>query len=905
MAKSSQIDTRALGGSDTERDRLRGYGLRLVSGADGVHHFPIRHHSPACALHLKRALAELRPDVIVLEMPADFGELVPLLLKAETVPPVAIVAVSERSDTSREAALTPSVLGYWPISASSPEWVAMKAAKASGARLVLADLASGWRLALDATSPSCEEPAEGDDEASDNEAGDDASDTPEGEPKTRLAGAADPGAPTVLTGDELLSYSAYAESLVRRTGSRDFNEVWDRLFESRAGEDDWRGFFCDVGVHCLLCRETTSRADMAEDGTLSREIAMRAAIAAAKAEAGGGRIAVILGGFHTPAMLDPPVEPEPEPAGDGRPAMPAQGSPSRSYLIRYSEDMLDRLNGYASGMPSPGYYARLMAASDTSASETGDHAGQPAKGDTPARNLAAETLLGLRRSIREARQGQAPALPSVIEAVRHAGDLATLRGLPGPGRMEIFDAARSCLVKDELHLYASPVLARLRQIMAGDSVGTVPRDSGAPPLVADFRLRAAALRFSLESIGERSRELDLHRKPQHRAASRFLHATKLLETGFARIDRSSMPASGPGRRPVLTEVWTYGFKPSVEARLVALAGIGGSIETACLTVLARRIAALRDAGRGDDCEAAAAVLVDAAKAGLIGRSAALMPHIGEAIASDADFCRVVGALQRLEALWRGRRGLGLERERRLSPLVASAYRRAIDLMAGLTETSPERTGDVGQALAGLYHLVDRVAAGGEALDGAGDRGDAELKLIDPSLFDERIRTLHGAETSPYLTGVVAAIAHLAGWAEPEALAETIRAGLAADTFDGATRCAPLAGAIAVLPALLRRVGGVIDAVDAVFESIDEDEFVTLLPALRKTFSALDPDEVDALAGRVAEVKALDAPLDLAPAEISEAEMLANTRRAAALAAIVERRGLGAWLESGTGAGDER
>ena len=133
MAKSSQIDTRALGGSDTERDRLRGYGLRLVSGADGVHHFPIRHHSPACALHLKRALAELRPDVIVLEMPADFGELVPLLLKAETVPPVAIVAVSERSDTSREAALTPSVLGYWPISASSPEWVAMKAAKASGA----------------------------------------------------------------------------------------------------------------------------------------------------------------------------------------------------------------------------------------------------------------------------------------------------------------------------------------------------------------------------------------------------------------------------------------------------------------------------------------------------------------------------------------------------------------------------------------------------------------------------------------------------------------------------------------------------------------------------------------------------------------------------------------------------
>ena len=269
------------------------------------------------------------------------------------------------------------------------------------------------------------------------------------------------------------------------------------------------------------------------------------------------------------------------------------------------------------------------------------------------------------------------------------------------------------------------------------------------------------------------------------------------------------------------------------------------------------------------------------------------------------FAACVGALQRLEALWRGRRVLGLERQSGLSPLVVAAYRRAIDLMAGLTDTSPERAKDIGEALAGLYHLVDRIASGGEALAGAGNARDAGPALIDPALFDERMRTLHRAETSPYLAGVVSAIAHLAGWAEPNALAETIRAGLAADTFDGATRCAPLAGAIAVLPALLRRADGVINVVDAVLESIDEDEFVAFLPALRKTFSALDPDEVDALAGSVTELKALAEPLELAIAEISEAEMLANTRRAAALTTIVERRGLSAWLGSATQAGDER
>ena len=226
MANGRHNDEQAQGDFDAERERLRDYGLRLISGTDGVHHFPIRHHSPACALHLQRALAELRPDVIVLEMPADFGALVPLLLREETVPPVAIVAVSERSGKTREAALTPSVLGYWPISASSPEWVAMKAAKASGAELVLADLSSGWRLADEATSPSAEEPTRDGDE----EEGDDGTTASEIGLTTGPT-AADPGAPNVLTDDGLLSYSAYAKNLVRRTGSRDFNEVWDRLFE--------------------------------------------------------------------------------------------------------------------------------------------------------------------------------------------------------------------------------------------------------------------------------------------------------------------------------------------------------------------------------------------------------------------------------------------------------------------------------------------------------------------------------------------------------------------------------------------------------------------------------------------------------------------------------------------------
>ncbi len=282
-----------------DRAAMLAYGRRVVSGAGGVFHFPIRHHSPACALHLARALHEIRPRAVVVEMPADFAPVLPLILDPATRPPVAVVSVQAEAGEGG-----PSVIGYWPLSATAPEWVALQTAAALGARTVLADLPAQRRL-----------------------------DLPD------AAG----GGPAVLTDERPLAYSDYAQGLVARLGARDFNEAWDRLCESRAAEADWRGFFADVGVHCALGRRTASAASMAADGTLAREAYMRAALAAAVAE--GGPIAVVTGGFHTSALLDPPDEaPPPEPRSP---------PPSRAYLVRYAHASLDRINGYGAGMPSP------------------------------------------------------------------------------------------------------------------------------------------------------------------------------------------------------------------------------------------------------------------------------------------------------------------------------------------------------------------------------------------------------------------------------------------------------------------------------------------------------------------------------------------------------------------------
>ncbi|MBZ9558924.1 MULTISPECIES: DUF5682 family protein [unclassified Modicisalibacter] len=830
------------------RERLRVYGERLVGGTDGVFHFPIRHHSPACALHLKRALAELRPAAIVLEMPADFEPLVPLLAHQETEPPIAIVSVIDRDSRDRFA---PAVLGYWPISDSAPEWVALKAAGAIGASLHFADLPSGVRLSLH----------------------------DEGEQETSAARLT----PQVLTDEDAITYSNYAQALIRRVGARDFNEVWDRLFESRVGDSDWRQFFADVGRDCLLCRETTSERQMAEDGMLAREAMMRDVLAEAKAAAGGRPVAAIFGGIHTPALLDPPSDPQRRPEnGQVAPSHAAD----RAYLVRYTEADLDLLNGYASGMPSPRHYARLLAMA-----ETGDHA---------ASRLATETFLDLAEALRRREGSLPPALPTLTEAVRHAEALARLRELPGPGRSEILDAARSCLLKDEDLFYGSDILETLHELMTGAGIGKVPKEAGTPPLLDAARRRAEALRFSIDEPSVKTRQLDIHRKARHRAASRFAHAMALLETDFATLKRGPNLATAKGMKPVLFEVWTYAWLPSVEARLTALAATGDTLEAACVFVLREAIVALENAGRSDDSEAAVALLGDAAKAGVLAHAHDIFPHLDQALAADADFSRLVRALARLEGLWRGRRVLGLSRTAALAPLVETAYRRTLDLIPTLIDAPAAAMPADARALADLYHLTQRLTTMGGAdetvpVQGQEGAAPASAPRVDRAVFEDRLRGLIAAMPQGALAGVLATIGFLSGWRSEGDVAQVVRSGLEAASLSPQERCGPLDGALAVSAVLLRRSEEVLGVVDAFLARIDEDSFLSLLPALRKTLSVLDPDEVDALAARIGSLQSLPAPLDLDMPHVGESEVRDNLARSRALTGLIEARGLDHWL----------
>lgn len=111
--------------------------LQRMHGADSVALFGIRHFSPAGAVHAVSVIERLRPDCLLVELPADAQALLPLLLDEGTVPPVALVSWV-RDDPQTAAVL--------PLASFSPEYRAIKKAAQIGAEIRFIDLPSGLFL---------------------------------------------------------------------------------------------------------------------------------------------------------------------------------------------------------------------------------------------------------------------------------------------------------------------------------------------------------------------------------------------------------------------------------------------------------------------------------------------------------------------------------------------------------------------------------------------------------------------------------------------------------------------------------------------------------------------------------------------------------------------------------------
>ena len=813
-----------------------------------MHLVPIRHHSPACALALRALLEEVRPAVVLIEGPAEYTDLLPALQDAATVPPVAVLSLGE------------GAASYYPLAEFSPEWVALRWAGASGAEAAFIDRGALF--------------------GADDDAG---------------AGA---GGRT-LQAEYHLARSAALDALAARLGCRDHDEIWEQLFEDRATADirDWRGFFADTLAWSGLARLDAEPEVLDADGTRAREAVMAAAllerlpgsgVGGAGAGAPDAPIVVVTGAFHTPALLDA-LDSAPEAPDAGAPDAPDPRPGTGGWLIRYDFARLDSLRGYGAGMPSPGLWRRAWRAR----TEPG----------TSGRDFAAGVVLDVAAALRGLRQPLGTA--QVEAAVEQALGLAALRGRAWPGRTDLLDALRSCLVKDDAGLSGN-LGAAVASVFAHSRPGEVPAGTCAPPLVAEVRERLAAMRFMLDDALEHRTALDTARKPRHRERRELLAAMRFVGSGFAWQTGGADLVAGTGAGQFVEE-WAYAWTPAVEAELVRAAERAPTLDALIRARLAERL------GSEPGAEALAALLIELVVMGESGLAGPVCDALEPALADLSGLGALAEVLHRLMDLVEGSGrlspGRAAERSRAMVRRGVASLAELVAEAAGLEDDEAADAVDALMSVRDLLVRLGRTAADPDAPEGpdapAPGGAGAGAPAADPDAGRQAVArevdVLRRTRTAaPILVGCATGIAASIGSLSRAEVAGAVVAHLSAGADPG--RLADfLVGLVRACPDLVLRAPDTLEAVTRALTGLDEPGFLAILPDLRRAFSALRPTETHRLAEQVAALTGARASQIDVVWRIDPQWAEAGRRLEADLVAGLVRDGLGQWAGS---SGDE-
>lgn len=755
---------------------------------------PIRHHSPACAFMVRAAIRQTRPEMVLIEAPSDLEGFVPLLCDAGTIPPVAIVALTLPSDEGTdpgEAEMT-----YIPFARHSPEFVAIREARAVGARVRFIDLPCASRHDRDP----------------------------------------DAGPPVA---EQAFGTADFIQAMTRKLALRDGDEVWDHLFETRLGQDDWRGFFADTYAYCAALRATTSVETIAGDDTLAREAAMRWHLR----QAGEACVVIVAGGFHVPALID-----------EAAPATRPVATKLASYLVRYSEDQLDSRSGYGAGLRFARWYDRLWELADA------------AQGPPDWRQATLEAGLGFAAA--SAATGRRVGVSQIVELVSIASGLARLKGREAVLARDLIDAARTALVKAEAGT-ADPYTETMAAWLTGHRLGDVPAAAGQPPLIADARARARHARIDLGDSLRKTRSLDIRRNAAHRNASRFLHQMTLIDTGFAQLREGPDFIAGH-RNGLLHEEWLVAWTPLVEARLIAHSGHSATVPRAALHQLEAQRLQLAEDGQGNDLAALTRLVLIGLRAGLARYLAPLVDALKLAIAASPDLGGLAALIGRLSGAAQPDDPLYDPYAPDLVGVCVLAFNQAITLITNLAE-APDMA---------LSQRIDDLRTLDAMLRGPyGERFDHRrfLAALDDLLANRACL--------PRLAGAVMALLVRAGHQPPTTLATLLRGTLTGVGISPTERAQALEGMIGTAPMLLWLNGEILTAANAALAALDETTFLSALPALRRGFTHLAPHETDRLAEALGEMHGVSAGQLLAD-ETADLALLA--RAAAADRALGER-----------------
>jgi hypothetical protein len=807
-------------------DAIRSLGASLVSPELVI--FPVRHHSPACAWQLRRWLLQTRPCAVLVEGPRSFDPLIPMLVHPAARMPLAVYTYTTfkaqgEQPTKRRAA-------YYPFCDHSPELIALQACRADGIPVNFIDLDHAEQCQME-------------DDQAENEM-------------------------HSLLDERHFRRSRYLGTLASRLGCRGHEELWEHLFEAPVTSRTFSEHVTDMAAYCHLARVEYTQEELRADGTLIREDEMAWHIRQAldRRQATDGPVVVVVGGFHAvalPALLQ---------NGSKRPIISRSTvKEESSALIRYSQDRLDRLNGYSAGMTSPAWQ-QLIWERLARYEKLGSLAGVRIRQELTL-TILFDVALDLRAS-----HGVSIPMPAISAAYEQALQLATLRKRPAPIRDDVLDAVTSCFIKGDADADGALVFAVAQRILCGRQMGKVPPGASTPPLVRDFEYRARRQRLKIDSSEPRRAVLDIYRRPEHRITSRLLHGLGLL--GVPLGHRSAGPdfINGLGLER-LQEHWDYSHSAATEAALVEASVYGTTVPLAVSARFGEKIERFEAGIEPRHAKAAAALLSQACVLGLHDHVPKVCAALAAAISADAQFESVAVAAGAIGLLWESREPLEARGIQELPVLLKTAYERAIYLGHGLQGTSVDGL----EVVIGLSRLRELLAS---------EAG----KSLDSSLYWTLIDKMQISNESAFVRGAAAGLAYGAGRLTEAALGIVVDGhlnGLIAPR----DAVSFLRGVLQTAREAAWQQPKLLTVIDSLLGKWGDADFIANLPELRLAFAEMTPKETDRIAQAVATLHG-EADLGrLVRYDVSAEQVQANLATSQRLVDLLRADGLNTWVNA--------
>ena len=330
--------------------------------------------------------------------------------------------------------------------------------------------------------------------------------------------------------------------LAEIAGFENAEEWWEQNFEMGSHPLE---VFAVINEAMAALREHFMDADNLEE--LQREAFMRRSIRAAQ-KAGHQSIAVVCGAWHGPALTEMPAQKADNDLLKGLPKMKVEMT-----WIPWTNNRLMTRSGYGAGIESPGYYEHNWKYPDDDSSRW--------------LTLAARIFRNRQKDISAAH---------IIEGVKLAQSLVTLRNLQKPGLSELNEAVQTVMCMGD----PEPLVLLDKELIVGQKIGEVPSGTPRSPLQVDFEKQLKSLRLKIKEA-DHEISLDL-RKPNDLKKSILLNRLQLLGINWGSLSHRA----GKG---TFKETWRLYWQPELLIELIEKAVYGNTILAAARNFVKEKI----------------------------------------------------------------------------------------------------------------------------------------------------------------------------------------------------------------------------------------------------------------------------------------------------------------------------